>query len=609
VELALPVEDEAFSFAVFGDRTGGPAEGIKVLRAAVTDVNIIGPDLVMTVGDLVQGYNTTPQWMAQALEFRGVMDKLNMPWFPVAGNHDIYWRGPNRPALEHEGNYETFFGPLWYAFRHKDSWFYVLYTDEANPKTGERNFNKKECQTMSPEQFSWLSKTLQHTKDAKRVFIFLHHPRWLGGAYGDDWERVHKLLAEAGNVDAVFAGHIHQMKYSGETDGIEYFALATVGGSNYGDMPEAGFLHQFDLVTVRDEQISVASFPVGTVDDVRAVTVEVSRECRRLADRMRPELSGVLQLDDSMGCNSNIGVKLTNPSSKSLDVTLSGVTKDPRWSFHPDHQHFILPAGETKEFQMQVHRWPEPLDRALQLPQLRLQADYLGDGVRVPLPERLQSMSVSVAELPTPPVPNSEQWFNMNGAAESAVIASKDIVLPDGPFTLEGWVWAKEFSKRQGFLAKTESSEYGIFLNGGVPEFSVHLNGKYVSAKTKTPALKTKQWHHVAGVFDGTEIRVYIDGLKVAQKSGNGKRTKNNHPFVIGADVNASGNPVDGIRGRVDGVRISQIARYQGDSFTPVRRQEPDAHTLLLLNMDSMIGPWLFNSAPGGSHPNKLLRK
>ena len=115
-------------------------------------------------------------------EFRGIMNRLHVPWFPVAGNHDIYYRGPRGvavPAEEHEGRYEMHFGPLWYAFRHKSAWFIVLYTDEGNPKTGERNFNKPDCQRMSPEQLAWLDETLKVTKEAEHCFVFCHHPRWM----------------------------------------------------------------------------------------------------------------------------------------------------------------------------------------------------------------------------------------------------------------------------------------------------------------------------------------------------------------------------------------------------------------------------------------------
>src|ERR1043165_8940981 len=68
--IKLPKEDQAFGFVIYGDRTSGPPEGVKILEQAVADTNLLDPDLVMTVGDLVQGYNDTTAWQKQAAEYK-----------------------------------------------------------------------------------------------------------------------------------------------------------------------------------------------------------------------------------------------------------------------------------------------------------------------------------------------------------------------------------------------------------------------------------------------------------------------------------------------------------------------------------------------------------
>ncbi len=352
--LALPMPDEkdAFFFVVFGDRTSGPPEGVKVLAQAVADVNLLAPDLVMTVGDLVQGYNDTPAWLVQAAEYKAVMSRLACPWFPVVGNHDIYWRGKGEaPRGEHEHDFETHFGPLWYAFEHKNSWFFALDSDEGDPTSGKYTFNEPAGQRMSADQFAWLEDTLKRAKNAENVFVFLHHPRWLRGSYGDDWERVHKALAANGNVKAVFAGHIHRMRWDGVRDGIEYFTLATVGGDQDGFAAAGGYLHQYDVVTVRSGKINVASFPVGAAMDPRAITGATSEEVAKLAQSLVvPRIAGLAAFDADLGVSGAVDIVLANPTTRSIEVTLTPDSADSRWTFTPDHQHKVINAGETATF-------------------------------------------------------------------------------------------------------------------------------------------------------------------------------------------------------------------------------------------------------------------
>ena len=124
-------------------------------------------------------------------EYRETMDGLLRPWFPVAGNHDIYWRGPDRPAEEHEQRYEQHLARFGMPLTTKGvSSLCSIQTE--NPETGERNFSKPDCQVMSPAK-AWLTQMVTEGGSMRHQFVFLHHPRWRKGSYGDDWDEVHDI--------------------------------------------------------------------------------------------------------------------------------------------------------------------------------------------------------------------------------------------------------------------------------------------------------------------------------------------------------------------------------------------------------------------------------
>jgi 3',5'-cyclic AMP phosphodiesterase CpdA len=606
--LKLPKEEDAFGFVVFGDRTGGPAEGIAVLEQAVTDTNLLDPDLVMTVGDLVNGYNGHDEWHTQAAEYRAAMGKLRMPWFPVAGNHDVYWRGPGKPEGEHERDFETVFGPLWYAFRHKQCWFVVLYSDEGDPKTGKKDFNDPECQRMSDAQFAWLQETLQRARGARHVFVFLHHPRWLA-RYGTDWDRVHALLAKNGNVTAVFAGHIHRMRYDGIRDGIGYYTVASVGAHLEFEAPAAGFLHQFHVVTVRPEGITVAALPVGTVIDPQAITGDLSEDVDLVHERLRPVLADCasagpgapLQLDGAV--DAVVQLRCENPGSRAIELEFVPAGDD-TWLFAPDHQHVIVPPKASGTTTFAVRRKPAP-GAPFVLPQLAVRCDYLAADRRIGLPRREFPL-----ELPPPPdlgkADAAHEGVLVLDGKGSALRLPPACAVPDGPMTVEAWLCGRDFTGRRAVVAKTENSEFAIFCSDGQIDFSIWLGNGYASARSEGQVLEAGRWHHVAGVFDGSSVRCYVDGRLIASAAGTGARRTNTLPLLVGADPNGSGAATSSFDGRIDEVRISKTARHAGPSFEPPPRHEADADTVLLLHLDADFGPWTADSSTSRAHAARL---
>ena len=65
--------------------------------------------------------------------------------------------------------------------------------------------------------------------------------------------------------------------------------------------------------------------------------------------------------------------------------------------------------------------------------------------------------------------------------------------------------------------------------------------------------------HHLAGVYDGQEIRLYVDGACVARRSAAGKIQNSAAPVVIGRIENGLGE----FRGTIEQVRLANVARSE----------------------------------------------
>ena len=101
-------------------------------------------------------------------------------------------------------------------------------------------------------------------------------------------------------------------------------------------------------------------------------------------------------------------------------------------------------------------------------------------------------------------------------------------------------------------------------------------------------------FHHVAYVLDGAanEERLYVDGSLVASRTTASFDVSDADGTAHIGATDRDGAVLDAsFRGFLDSVRISDIARYSGASFTPpTGDMTSDANTLLLYNFDEPAG-------------------
>lgn len=124
--------------------------------------------------------------------------------------------------------------------------------------------------------------------------------------------------------------------------------------------------------------------------------------------------------------------------------------------------------------------------------------------------------------------------------------------------TLTAWIKVGAFAKTgQSVIAKRRSWGFSRYKDTDCVDFKcvgVHVPGYQWNNIPGKASIADGSWHHIAGVFDGREMRLYVDGvLDNSIVASNGEINVTKEPVRIGDDSLQSGPPSNVL---IDDVRI-----------------------------------------------------
>ncbi|MFC6955250.1 PKD domain-containing protein [Halorubellus litoreus] len=123
--------------------------------------------------------------------------------------------------------------------------------------------------------------------------------------------------------------------------------------------------------------------------------------------------------------------------------------------------------------------------------------------------------------------------------------------------------WVRKDSAQSGWIAIAQHSDqsYNLqFTNGDVPAFTIY-DGGWQTAQADS-SLQTGRWYHVVGTFDGSTVRLYVDGVLVDTTSASYIADAGGTDLGLGENVEQSGRHLDG---DLDEVRIYERAISTAD--------------------------------------------
>lgn len=340
----LNFPENSFHFAVLPDRCGGCRPG--AFEQALRALNRLEPDLVMCVGDLIEGYCDARKGEEPLCQQWDDVDRLlqglRMPFFYTCGNHDL-------STPEMQSFYQKRRGQTYYSFMYRGVLFMIL---RATPEGV--SLEKKE---LGAEQLAWVKQTLSRHADARWTFFFMHAPMW-NGQPGEKKELAEIEDTMGDRPFTMLAGHTHV--YAHAINGKRhYFTLGVAGGA--GGLPLISYSRSQDhilWVTMTEEGPKFANVMTNFVlsEDLEGNPQQQFEESLALT-RMVPAPDGQ---------SWRFQLEFSNPFSVPLSARYEQKMRDgENWCLTPVAGELVVPPHSRGVFPLEVAKevenYPVPM--------------------------------------------------------------------------------------------------------------------------------------------------------------------------------------------------------------------------------------------------------
>lgn len=170
-----------------------------------------------------------------------------------------------------------------------------------------------------------------------------------------------------------------------------------------------------------------------------------------------------------------------------------------------------------------------------------------------------------------------------------------------GPITIEAWVNLSSWDNGGCVVTK------GTGGGGEVYSLDIHNNrarfyfwvGAAAYTASSSLTIQPNTWNHVVGQYDGSNSRVYLNGTLTVGAAYAGNLNQNNHIVSIGSREATSGTYNLNVAGKIDEVRIWNVARTQQEIRDNAHRELPNP-----AGETNLVAYYRFNETSGTLVPD-----
>ena len=304
--LEFSSDPRTFRFAVLPDLTGRERPG--VFRDAIRKLNLLQPDFVISVGDVIEGHSHDESRLHSDWDmFFESARELSAPLFLIPGNHDYWYRSTQNwdsQAIEYDMRnvWEKRVGRSYYHFVFKDVLFLLLNNCFPPEEIDDRR-----------RQNEFVAMILDRYKQVRWTFLFFHYP-----SFANRREPVleHCASALSERRYTVIAGNSHDYRYF-EIDGRDHIVVATTGGMSRMRGVRYGEFDHIAWITVSDSGPAIVNLDLEGIYDKRLRTDTSARIVAELLTTS--PVSSPFVLEPGTFLERRVILTIENPTDVSME--------------------------------------------------------------------------------------------------------------------------------------------------------------------------------------------------------------------------------------------------------------------------------------------------
>jgi hypothetical protein len=151
---------------------------------------------------------------------------------------------------------------------------------------------------------------------------------------------------------------------------------------------------------------------------------------------------------------------------------------------------------------------------------------------------------------------------DLDGKSGFVQIADKSAFDIAGQIAIACWANIRSVPTDYSALVTKGDNSWRLSTTPGQRKFHASVNDWQQLVVDGSTEVSANEWHHVAAVYNGDEVRIYVDGKLDTAKPWKGGIAVNDFDVLIGENAERKGRFFDGL---IDDVRIYNYALKEGD--------------------------------------------